>query len=324
MKKTTLLLMLWAFAFFMCAQNKTLTFNKKGQFKIVQFTDIHYVPNDRNSDVALDLIKNVMEQEKPDFVVFTGDLVFGKPVKKCFDDVLNIVIKYNTPWAFVFGNHDDEFGMSKKEMMNYIQNKAYSFTEYGDKNVYGVGNYAVELKDKWNRNLQMVMYFMDSGTYSPIKGIEGYDWFAFSQIAWYRDMSSAYTNANKGLPVPSLAFFHIPLQEYREMSSKENNIVGSRKENENPGALNSGMFTAMCESGDVVGVFVGHDHDNDYIGNHRGIALAYGRYSGGKTIYNNLGVNGCRIIELKEGKREFKSYIRLLTGEKLYNVDVKY
>jgi len=324
MKKVTLIFVCALVAFFAQAQNKSLTFNQKGQFKIVQFTDVHYVPNNKNSAIALDLIREVMETEKPDFVVFTGDLAFGKPAKKCFDDVLDVVIGYGTPWAFVFGNHDDEHGVSKKEIMNHIQNKAYSFAEYGDKDLYGVGNYVIELKDKWNRNQQMILYFMDSGAYSPIKGIDGYDWFAFSQIAWYRDISSTFTQANKGQPVPSLAFFHIPLQEYREMASIENNIVGSRKEDENPGALNSGMFTAMCESGDVVGVFVGHDHDNDYIGSHRGIALAYGRYSGGDTVYNNLGVNGCRVIELKEGKREFKTYVRLLGGAKLYNVNVKY
>lgn len=28
--------------------------------------------------------------------------------------------------------------------------------------------------------------------------------------------------------------------------------------------LNSGLFTAMKEMGDIEGVFVGHDHDNDY------------------------------------------------------------
>ena len=30
--------------------------------------------------------------------------------------------------------------------------------------------------------------------------------------------------------------------------------------------INSGLFTAMLEAGDVMGVFAGHDHDNDYVG----------------------------------------------------------
>ena len=52
--------------------------------------------------------------------------------------------------------------------------------------------------------------------------------------------------------------------------------------------LNSGLFNAMLECGDVMGVFCGHDHNNDYAINNRGILLAYGRYSGGDTVYNDI------------------------------------
>lgn len=41
--------------------------------------------------------------------------------------------------------------------------------------------------------------------------------------------------------------------------------------------LNTGMFAAMKEAGDVMGTFVGHDHDNDYSVMWHGILLAYGR-----------------------------------------------
>ena len=74
------------------------------------------------------------------------------------------------------------------------------------------------------------------------------------------------------------------------------------------------MFAAMIEAGDVMGVFVGHDHDNDYIVNAYGIALGYGRFTGGKTTYTNM-ENGARVIELTEGERMFRTYIRLRSGE---------
>ena len=41
--------------------------------------------------------------------------------------------------------------------------------------------------------------------------------------------------------------------------------------------------------GDVFGVFCGHDHDNDFVTQYAGVMLGYGRYSGGKTVYNHLG-----------------------------------
>ena len=46
---------------------------------------------------------------------------------------------------------------------------------------------------------------------------------------------------------------------------------------------------------------VGHDHDDDYAVMWHGVLLAYGRYTGGDTVYNNL-PNGARVIELTEGE----------------------
>ena len=65
----------------------------------------------------------------------------------------------------------------------------------------------------------------------------------------------------------------------------------------------------MKEMGDIEGVFVVHDHDNDYAVMWQGILLVYGRYTGGNTVYNNLS-NGARIIELTEGEKGFCTWIR--------------
>ena len=152
---------------------------------------------------------------------------------------------------------------------------------------------------------------MDSHSYSPMKDVDGYNWFTFDQIAWYRNQSAAYTAANNGQPLPAVAFFHIPLPEYNEAAEDENAILrGTRMERACAPKINSGMFTAMKESGDVMATFVGHDHDNDYAVMWKGILLAYGRYTGGNTVYNHL-PNGARVIELNEGTRTFTSWIRL-------------
>lgn len=76
------------------------------------------------------------------------------------------------------------------------------------------------------------------------------------------------------------------------------------------------MFTAMKEAGDVMGIFVGHDHDNDYAVMWHGILLAYGRYTGGNTVYNHL-PNGARVIVLKEGQRTFDTWIDLAGGQQV-------
>jgi hypothetical protein len=67
------------------------------------------------------------------------------------------------------------------------------------------------------------------------------------------------------------------------------------------------MFTAMLECKDVMGIFVGHDHDNNYIGCLNNICLAYGNVTG-RECYGRIG-RGARVIELYEGKRKFDTWI---------------
>jgi hypothetical protein len=313
---------LFLISLFIQSQNMPLKFNQNGNFKIIQFTDIHYQKNNPASAVAIELINEVLDTEKPDLVVFTGDIIYAKPVTEGLDDIFNPVIERKIPWAYIFGNHDDEHGMSRAELMDYAVNKPFCLAQAGDKSLKGVGNYILEVKSSHENKNSAILYFFDSGAYTPIKGLGTYDWFAFNQIEWYSNQSAAYTKENGGAPYPALAFFHIPLAEYPQMKAeKYDQLIGSKEEKECNGKLNTGMFAAMRQAGDVMGTFVGHDHDNDYIGNYHDIYLAYGRFSGGKTEYNNLGKNGCRVIELKEGKREFSTYIRLLGGEKLYPVE---
>lgn len=316
------IILLTLFSLALTAQNKTLKYNDKGVFKILQFTDIHYQKNNPASAVAIELINEVLDAEKPDLVVFTGDIIYAKPVIAGLDDVFTPVIERKIPWAYIFGNHDDEHGMSRAELMDYAVSKPFCLAQAGDKSLKGIGNYILEVKSSNESKNSAILYFFDSGAYTPIKGLGTYDWFAPNQIEWYSNQSAAYTKENGGVPYPALAFFHIPLAEYPQMKAeKYDQLIGSKDEKECNGKLNTGMFAAMRQAGDVMGTFVGHDHDNDYIGNYYDIYLAYGRFSGGNTEYNNLGKNGCRVIELKEGKREFSTYIRLLGGEILYPVE---
>ncbi|WP_373804028.1 metallophosphoesterase, partial [Bacteroides heparinolyticus] len=61
------------------AQQPDLRFRSDKKFKIVQFTDIHWVPGNPASEDAYACMNAVLDAEKPDLVVYTGDLVYGKP-----------------------------------------------------------------------------------------------------------------------------------------------------------------------------------------------------------------------------------------------------
>ena len=82
------------------------------------------------------------------------------------------------------------------------------------------------------------------------------------------------------------------------------------------------MFAEMLRCGDVMATFIGHDHINDYAVAMKGILFAYGRYTGGKTVYCDIpGGNGARVIEMTQGRRGFDSWIRLADGSVINRID---
>lgn len=296
------------------AQQPSLKFNKDGKFKIVQFTDVHYIYNDPRSAVSIERINEVLKAEKPDLVLFTGDIIYGKPAEESIRTILELASKRKIPFAVTFGNHDDEQGLTRQQLLDIIKTIPYNLTTTVQ-GLSGITNFILPVKSKDNQKDAAVLYCLDSHSYSHLSGIGGYDYIKFDQIKWYRDNSTDFTEKNGGSPIPSLAFFHIALPEYNQAASDESAIlVGTRKEKACAPQLNSGMFTSMKEMGDIMGVFVGHDHDDDYAVYWKGILLAYGRYTGGNTVYNNLS-NGARVIEMTEGEKGFKTWIHLKNNE---------
>lgn len=304
-----------ALCFSLLSQGQELKFNSDGTFKIVQFTDLHIKWQDARSDTAFSCMRNVVEAEHPDLIVVTGDIIYSTPTTENFTNVMKFISQFEVPFAIVFGNHDRQFGMTNTELLAIAQKIPYCVaTDVGG--VSGDGNYTLEIKGNNNHNDEAILYFFDSHENSQLadKGVDGYAYICRDQIDWYVNTSKAYTAQNDDTPIPSLAFFHIPLPEYNQAASDESStLYGIRREKACSPKLNTGMFAAMKEQGDIIGVFVGHDHDNDYAVNWYGLLLAYGRFSGGPTEYTHL-PNGARIIILTENARTINTYIRLSNG----------
>lgn len=295
------------------AQN--LKFGADGKFKIVQFTDVHYNGSEE-SKAALNVLDSVLTKEHPDLIVLTGDIIWGGPAKENLLAVLNRISRYDIPFVYEFGNHDWEQGLSNRELYNIARGVRNNILP--DLTDSKELDYVVKVRDRKGKSDAAILYCLDSHAYPagfPADKSHGtYAWLTFDQVSWYRQQAQAIKDANGGKTLPALAFFHIALPEYNQACTNENaTLIGHRREAVCSPEFNSGMFTAMMEEGDVMATFVGHDHDNDYAVMWHDILLAYGRYSGGNTVYNHM-KPGARVIVLEEGRRRFSTYIREWDG----------
>jgi len=226
--------------------------------------------------------------------------------------VVDIFNEAKMPFVVMMGNHDAEY-LTRNEIYDFLLKSPYYVGAKGPEDIMGCGNcvisiYSPEKKDQ----VEALLYCMDSNDYQPNKIYGAYDWIHFDQIEWYRKQSKHFAEKNGGNPVPALAFFHIPLIEYNEIRG-DGKTYGNDKEGGVASAnINSGMFASFLDMRDVMGVFVGHDHDNDFIGIDKGIALGYGRVTGADA-YGEL-TRGARIIELYEDQFKFDTWISTPSG----------
>nr|GEX02403.1 probable inactive purple acid phosphatase 29 [Tanacetum cinerariifolium] len=278
------------------SSTKQLRFNsKKGEFKILQVADMHFADGrmtpcedvlpeqfahctDLNTSVFL---TRMIQAEKPDLIVFTGDNIFGHDAT---DAVASLnaafapAIASGIPWAAVLGNHDQESTLRREGVMKYIvgmKNTMSQLNPSGFDVIDGFGNYNLEVhgvegSSFMNKSI-LNLYFLDSGDYSTVPSIPGYGWIKPSQQFWFQQTSKNLQNSFKA---PGLAYFHIPLREYAILNSSS--FTGVKQEaGISSASVNSGFFSTLVGAGDVKSVFTGHDHLNDFCGNVTGIHLCY-------------------------------------------------
>ena len=200
------------------AQKPGLKFNPDKKFKIVQFTDLHVKWQDPRSDIAFERMNQVLDDEKPDLVIFTGDIIYSKPALENMRNVLKTVSDRKIPFSIVFGNHDNEQGATKEELLKVAESLPYSLTADEVPEISGVGNYALTVRSSDGKKDAFVLYCIDSNTYSTIKGVKGYDYIKRDQIDWYCKKSAEFTRNNGGEPVPSLAFSSSSVQIMKAFS----------------------------------------------------------------------------------------------------------
>lgn len=292
------------------ASEPSLQFKSNGELKILQLTDMHLRPDMPQEVVkTMDRMDYMVRMESPDYIVLTGDFIWGTPARPVLKSLLDRLDSYGIPYSLVYGNHDREQDIPVGEMSSMISEAKGSINPLAGNGTLADFRLPVLASDGSGKEMAD-LYLMDSNDYTLIKAAGRYGYFRPEQVSWLRSECEAATARNAGKNVPSLAFFHIPLPEYKNAwDLKRYGTIGIKGEETASPELNTGMFEAMRSSGNVFGVFCGHDHNNNFIANFCKIALAYGQYCGDNVVYNDLH-HGARVIVLYEGQRRFRTWIR--------------
>ena len=90
--------------------------------------------------VTLAFLDELLDIEKPDFVVFSGDNVQqGKDpnlLRVAMNAFTSRVERRKIPWSAVFGNHDTDGGLSREGLLELMtQGKQYSHVKYGPRDL---------------------------------------------------------------------------------------------------------------------------------------------------------------------------------------------
>lgn len=284
-------------------------------FSVLQVTDVHILNNEKKDAKAFKTITAMVEKTSPDMIIVTGDLTSEKENYTAFKTFCTFMEAFDIPWAFTFGNHegldiayepgevlDPEKIADRQTLSDYLESLDNCIYEAGAEEADGTGNYYYNVK---NADGQVVssLIMMDSHSYDKENG--GYDHFHENQVVWYENTIksiAAEVNGDETKVVPSLAFFHVPMQEFRTgydaAKGTDKLRWGRRFEKEGCPVVDDGMFEKMVELGSTKGCFAGHDHMNNYSVEYQGIRLSYG-LSCDHNIYV-VPIRGGNLIEIKD------------------------
>ena len=320
-------------------ENGAAYFVTDGEFKVMHLTDVHLggsllsIGDDKK---AMNAISAMINTEKPDLVVITGDISFAVPWggtlnnKYAHDMFIRFMENLGVYWTVTFGNHDSELYnyYDRSDVAGFYENESlkYCLFDRGPEGVFGQCNHAITVRNSDGLITESII-MIDSNSYTD-DDIFGFNWVYDNihqdQIDWYRETIEAHNAHNKSInpnidtTVESLMFMHIPLMEVRD--AHDEYLAAGEKNTENVkhlfgkigeeapyvycSEIEEEMFETILELGSTKAIFYGHDHLNNTVLDYKGVALSYG-YSVDYFAY--LGIDkqgsqrGCTVITFSQG-----------------------
>ena len=328
-----------------------------GKFRIMQITDIQ--DTQFTSRDTIDFISAALEKEKPDLAVLTGDQVksYGvsmflgsreENIGKTIRNILKPLEEKGVPFTYVYGNHD-----VPKKTGNYdSQTDIYesspccvnkeSFARLGRTDSLCIPVYSED-----GSKPLLALYLIDNCGKLPTGG----NGVPPEQMDWMDATNDALAETNGGEKVPGLIFQHIPVYEMYEILEEvspndEEAIEGNCTKRGHyyrataemkargefmgesiacPGTITE-QFDRWVKMGSILGAYFGHDHNNCFTGNVRGIDLGY-TPGAGFNVYGPDLRRGVRIFEFDENKPGYETYMvfyKDILGNKVHNEVKRY
>ncbi|MBE6776315.1 MAG: hypothetical protein E7543_09025 [Ruminococcaceae bacterium] len=343
------------------ADEGTLQFNEDGKFTILNLSDIQdgYPLN----ALTKDYIEKTVDKVNPDLIVLTGDNISGYDVhekedaEKAIREFMDIFEAKEIPVAAVFGNHDDEeTELTKEEQLAVYESYDCYVGERGFCIKDRVGTYNLPIMKSDGSGYGFNLWLTDSGTYNTENDYGGYACVYKEQIEWYKETAEKLKEENGGKVVPAINFQHIivpeiydalkevkllwfgcvirsknPLNDKTRYYTLPDGAKGDLHEYPCPPYYNNGQFDAMLETGDVLATVSGHDHENSFEIDYKGIKII-NTPTIGFNAYNDINI-GSRVFVIDENEPEsFETYCleysdvytdidELYEARILYNID---
>ncbi|KZV79965.1 Metallo-dependent phosphatase [Exidia glandulosa HHB12029] len=338
-----------------------VTFARDGSFKLLVFSDLHFGENpwdwwgpeqDANSTR---LMRRVLADERPDYVVINGDLITGENtfrenLTKLIDEIVAPLNEVGVPFSSTHGNHDNNINITHAEEIQREQKVApRSYTRFAPPGVggdQGPGNYWVPIyKHASDPAPALVLWFFDSqagiAKNSTFENqIPLNDWVDQSVVGW---MESEIALQNKAWGPATergaIAFVHIPphIVESLQQTLNSTQDPGLNADELGEGSTqsswsfettgNDGPFWDAIANQTLLpnlhAVVSGHDHGNEWCKRSgpspsQDIVFCFAKHSG----YGGYGQAewgyGVRMFKFAPGsdvRRSVDTWIRLEEGE---------
>lgn len=263
--------------------------------KILQITDTQ-VTDEGDAELkskCFDYIDYAVRETKPDLILLTGDIVYGRYDKTgvIFEKITAHMESLGIKWAPVFGNHDNESpaGTDRQcEILENAQNCLFKRrSELGGNGNYSIGVFV-------GGKLVRTIYMLDTKGCTMIDGGSGAApvGLSSSQLSFVAESQTKAADF-AGKRVPAFAAMHImpcfiatavktkygvnvtDLDTYEIPENADGDFGSFGQKFSFELDRNGNAYYALKEAG-VNGIFAGHEHLDDASVSYDGVRLTYG------------------------------------------------